>query len=110
MKYTRATELGLRWAGYKDVKVAYDWDPAMAFKGLGDARVLGLEAPLWSETVRNITAAEFLAVPRLPAIAEVGWSPQSQRGWEDFRRRLAAHGPRWNLMGINFYHSTQIPW
>lgn len=110
MKYTTATELGLRWAGYNDVKVAYDWDPATTFKGLGDARVIGLEAPLWSETIRNITAAEFLAMPRLPAIAEVGWSPQARRGWDDFRERIAAHGHRWNLMGINYYHSTQIPW
>jgi hexosaminidase len=110
MKYTMATELGLRWAGYNDVKVGYDWDPATAFKGLGEARVIGLEAPLWSETIRNITAAEFLAMPRLPAIAEVAWSPQTRRAWDDFRERLAAHGHRWNLMGINYYHSTQIPW
>jgi hexosaminidase len=110
MKYTRATELGLRWAGYNDIQVAYDWDPATAFKGLGNARPIGIEAPLWSETIRNITAAEYLAVPRLPAIAEVAWSPEARRSWNDFRVRLAAHGPRWNLMGINFYRSTQIPW
>jgi len=110
MKYTTATELGLRWAGYNDVKVAYAWDPATAFKGLGGARVIGVEAPLWSETIRNITAAEYLAMPRLPAIAEVGWSPESRRTWEDFRVRLAVHGRRWNLLGINYYHSTQIPW
>jgi hexosaminidase len=110
MKYTTATELGLQWAGYIDVKVAYDWDPATAFKGLGDARVIGLEAPLWSETIRNITAAEYLAMPRLPAIAEVAWSPQTRRTWDDFRVRLAVHGRRWNLLGINYYRSTQIPW
>ncbi len=110
MKYTTETELGLHWAGYNDVRVAYDWDPSSNFKGLGDAKVIGLEAPLWSETVRNITAAEFLTMPRLPAIAEAGWSPQSRRAWDDFRVRLAAHGPRWNLLGVNFYHSTQIPW
>jgi hexosaminidase len=110
MKYTTATELGLHWAGYNDVDVAYNWDPATTFKGLGDARVLGLEAPLWSETVRNITAAEFLTMPRLPAIAEVAWSPQTRRNWDDFRVRVAAHSPRWNLLGVNYYHSTQIPW
>jgi hexosaminidase len=108
MKYTTSTELGLRWAGYNDVRVAYDWDPATAFKGLGTAHVLGLEAPLWSETIRNITAAEYLAMPRLPAIAEVAWSPAERRSWEDFRLRLAAHAPRWNLLGINFYRSTQV--
>ena len=110
MKYTTETELGLHWAGYNDVRVAYDWDPVTTVKGLGTGRVIGVEAPLWSETIRNITAAEFLAMPRLPAVAEVGWSPQAERGWDDFRVRLAAHGHRWNLMGINYYHSAQIPW
>ena len=110
MRYTPLTELGLRWAGNIDVRKAYDWDPATAIKGLGQARVLGLEAPLWSETPRNITAVEFLVMPRLPAIAEVAWLPASRRSWDDFRLRLAAHGPRWNLLGINYYRSTQIDW
>ena len=53
---------------------------------------------------------EFLAFPRLPAIAEVGWSPQTARTWEDFRLRLGAQAPRWTALGVNFYRSPQIPW
>jgi len=30
--------------------------------------------------------------------------------WDNFRERLAAHGPRWNYLGVNFYRSPQIPW
>ena len=110
MRYTPLSELGLRWAGNIDVRKAYDWEPSTAIKGLGQARVLGLEAPLWSETPRNITAVEYLVMPRLPAIAELAWSPASRRSWEDFRLRLSAHAPRWNLLGINYYRSAQIAW
>ena len=53
---------------------------------------------------------QFLAFPRLAAAAEVGWSPQAARGWEEFRRRLGAHGPRMQAMGINFYRSPQVDW
>jgi hexosaminidase len=60
--------------------------------------------------VRNITAAEYLAMPRLVAIAEVAWTPQASREWQDFRSRVAAQAPRWNYMGVNYYRSTQIPW
>ena len=110
MKYTAGTELGLRWAGLIEVRDAYDWDPATYMKGATEQDLLGLEGPLWSETIRNIAAAQFLAVPRLPSIAEVAWSPQAVRSWDSFRRRLGAQAPRWRLLGINFYASPQVPW
>ena len=110
MKYTAGTELGLDWAALVDVRTAYDWDPATYLPGITDADIVGVEAPLWSETIRNITAAEYLAMPRLPAIAEVAWTPRTAQRWEDFRTRIAAHAPRWRLLGINYYASPQIPW
>ncbi|HEU4632058.1 MAG TPA: beta-N-acetylhexosaminidase, partial [Gemmatimonadaceae bacterium] len=110
MKYTPATELGLRWAGFLEVRTVYDWDPATYVAGVSPENVLGVEAPLWTETVQNITAAEFLLVPRLPALAEVGWSAPGRRSWEGFRARIAAHAPRWRLLGVNFYPSPQVAW
>ena len=110
MKYTQATELGLTWAAIVEVRDAYDWDPALYMTGVSESHMVGVEAALWSETIRNITAAQYLAMPRLPAIAEVGWTPQRGRDWENFRVRLATHAPRWNYLGINYYRSPQIPW
>jgi hexosaminidase len=43
-------------------------------------------------------------------IAELGWSPWWTHDWVDFRDRLALQGPRWEVMGINFYRSPQIAW
>ncbi len=105
MKYDADTPLGLSWAGHVEVRDAYDWDPAEVVPG---AEVLGVEAPLWTETVEDADAIDYMTFPRLPAIAEVGWSPA--RDWEGFRARLAAHGPRWQAMGVNFYRSPQIDW
>lgn len=110
MKYNRTTELGLTWAALIEVNDAYNWDPAQYMAGVTEQNIVGVEAPLWGETVRNITAAEYLAMPRLVAIAEVAWTPQASREWQDFRSRLAAQAPRWNYMGVNYYRSTQIPW
>jgi hexosaminidase len=110
MKYTPSTELGLTWAGVVEVRDAYDWDPATYMIGVGESNIVGVEAPLWSETIRNITGAQYLAMPRLPAIAEIGWTPQRGRDWENFRVRLAAQAPRWNFLGVNYYRSPQIPW
>ena len=110
MKYTPATELGLAWAAHVELQASYDWDPATFYTGLTENDVLGIEAPLWTETVSNISAAQFLLMPRLPALAEVGWTPTSARNWESFRTRIAAHAPRWRLLGVNYYPSPQVAW
>ena len=110
MKYTPATELGLNWAGVIEVKDSYDWDPALYLPGVTEQNIVGIEPPIWGETVRNISAVEYLAMPRLVALAEVAWTPQISRQWEGFRSRLAAHAPRWHYLGVNYYRSPQIPW
>jgi hexosaminidase len=110
MKYDANTPIGLTWAGIIDVRTSYDWDPATQAAGVPESALLGVEAPLWSETIVNIRDFEFLAFPRLAAIAEVGWSRQTDRDWETFRRRLGAQGSRWEALGVNFYRAPGIPW
>jgi hexosaminidase len=110
MKYNAASPLGLNWAGYVEVRDAYEWNPGTRLSGVAEASVLGVEAPLWAETVSTRTDIDYLAFPRLPAIAELGWSPWSTHNWDAFRLRLAAHGPRWTALGIGYHRSPQIPW
>jgi hexosaminidase len=110
MKYDRNTVLGLSWAGFIEVRTAYDWDPGTLVTGVPESAVLGVEAPLWSETLRNIDDIEFMAFPRLPAIAELGWSTSASHDWDSFRARLGAYGPRWVQQGVDFYRSPQIDW
>lgn len=110
MKYHAATPIGLSWAALIGVQRSYDWDPLGAAPGVPEAALLGVEAPLWTETVANIRDVEFLAFPRLAALAEVAWSRADRRRWDDFRVRLGAQGPRWSALGINFYRSPEVPW
>lgn len=110
MKYDNSTALGLNWAGLIPVQMAYDWDPATLVPGARPEAILGVEAPLWSETIANIREAEFLAMPRLAIIAELAWSPASSHDWEQFRVRLGAQSLRWSALGINFYRAPEIPW
>jgi hexosaminidase len=110
MKYDSSTKLGLQWAGHVEVRDAYDWDPAKLLDGVDQHRVLGVEAQLWSETLRDVDDVEFMAFPRLPGVAEAGWSPASARDWDGFRRRLAAQAARWSAMSINYHRSPQISW
>lgn len=110
MKYNPSTKLGQNWAGYTDVKKAYGWDPGAYLTGVPASATLGVEAPLWSETLITSANIQYMAFPRLPALAELGWSPVSTHVWTAFDARLGAQGPRWKFMGIDYYHSTEVTW
>jgi hexosaminidase len=110
MKYGASTPLGLEWAGHVEVPDAYAWEPATQVEGVSEGDVLGVEAPLWTETVCSRGDVETMMLPRLIGIAEIGWSPAEGRSWEEYRLRLAAHGPRLEAMGREFYRSPSVPW
>ncbi|WP_314175426.1 beta-N-acetylhexosaminidase [Streptomyces winkii] len=110
MQYNEDTPLGLHWAGYVEAQQSYDWEPGSYIKGAPADAVLGVEAPLWSETLEKSEHIEFMAFPRLPGIAELGWSPASALGWEGYRVRLAQQGPRWEQLGMEYWRSPQVPW
>ncbi|MFE7843048.1 beta-N-acetylhexosaminidase [Streptomyces sp. NPDC057474] len=110
MKYDKDTPLGLDWAGYVDVRRSYDWEPGDYLAGAPDSAIRGVEAPLWTETIVTSADVEYMAFPRLPGVAELGWSPASKHGWDGYKVRLAAQGPRWEALGIGYFRAPQVPW
>ncbi len=110
MQYDSTSPLGLHWAAYIEVDSAYLWNPAKLVEGIGPQDILGVEAPLWSETLTKMDDIEYMAFPRITAIAEVAWTPASQREWSSFKERLAQLGLRFEVMNINFYRSALVNW
>lgn len=110
MKYDSSTVTGLLWAGAVSVPRSYDWDPATLRPGIGERSILGVEGPLWAETVTRLDEYEFQAFPRLIALAEVAWTPQALRSWPSFASRLGRHGPRLQALGINFFRAPEVDW
>ena len=115
MQYPSGPELGLTWAnGPTSVERAYSWEPSDVIGGIDDRDILGVEAPLWTETVRTAADIDTMAFPRVAAAAEAGWSPATGasdlRTWESFRVRVGALGPLWTSLGIAFHASDEIPW
>ncbi len=110
MQYDSTTHLGLHWAGYIEVDHGYSWDPAKLVPGITKENIIGIEAPLWSETVTNLDEVEYLVFPRLPGYAEIGWTAPENRDWDEYKTRLAKHGKRFDELGINYYKSELVPW
>ncbi len=117
--YEEGDDIGLDWAdGPTTLADALAWDPARIVPGLGDAHILGVEAPLWTETVETIEQAEEMVFPRLAAIAEIGWSPapadtepvEAARDLPDFARRLARLAEHWDASGTRYRRVDGVPW
>jgi hexosaminidase len=110
MKYDSSTLLGLFWAGYLPVKKAYDWDPKTLVPDLDTEQILGLEAPLWSETIEDFDDIAAMAFPRIIGHAEIGWTDATLRKWEDYAQRLSFHGPLLEALGVKYYPADEINW
>ena len=109
-KYDQNTALGLDWAGPISLAQSYDWDPADYLQGVPSSAVYGVEAAMWSETLTSVSDLEYLAFPRLAAVAELGWSPSSGHALGAFEQRLAAQAPHWRAAGINFSPVSGVDW
>ncbi len=109
MKYNDSTPLGLRWAGYLNLYKSYNWTPDTLLK-IPPRQILGLEAPLWTETVKNLDDIEFMTFPRICSYAEIGWTVKEKRNWTDFKERLAYFSKIFKRLNINYYRSPYINW
>jgi hexosaminidase len=108
MKYDADTPIGQTYLGFTDLQKGYSWDPL--FDGLTAADVVGLEAPLWTETVATRADVDLLAFPRLAGHAEIAWSPREGRSWDEYAVRLAHHGERLDALGVGYYRSSEVAW
>ncbi len=110
MQYDSTTHLGLHWAAYVELDDAYNWDPTNLEEGIQRQHILGVEAPLWTETITNRSEMEYMIFPRLPAIAEIAWTAKDRRDWDSFAQRIRFHGKLWENKKINFYASPKVDW
>lgn len=111
MKYDMMTPLGLTWAGgFTSIDDTYGWDPVAVLDGVAESDILGVEAPLWAETLVTLDDIESMAFPRIAAVAELAWSRQADRDFADFAGRMPALGDRWDAAGVHFTRVREIDW
>jgi hexosaminidase len=108
MQYDSTTPLGLHWAGYVSVENAYNWNPDTLVPGIKKSNIIGIESPLWTETITNRDELEYMVFPRIIGHAEIGWTPASQRKWDEYKVRLQKHSERLDAMGINYFQWDNI--
>ena len=101
MKYDSLSTYGLNWAGYTSVKDAYNWDPKLISESLNEIDILGIEAPIWTETVSDFDELSYLVFPRILGHAEIGWTNSKLRSWDKYKLRMEKHKIYLKSLGIN---------
>jgi hexosaminidase len=89
--------------GFTPIEQVYGYDPIPASLTPAEAaHVLGAQAQLWTEYMPDGRHVEYMAWPRLCALAEAVWSPKESRDFERFKIRLGPHLERLKVMDVNF--------
>ena len=102
-------EFGHTWAGPTDTKEAYSYEPITKALSTKETHfILGVHGCLWSETALTEEIADYLAWPRIFALAEIAWSSPQQRHWNDFQDRAFDKGlKRLESQKINYRNPSQ---
>lgn len=106
---TRRDQLGLPYYPPTPLAAYLEWDPASVSEGIPADLVIGVEAALWTETASSLEDKSALMLPRLPAVAEVAWSPEATK-WSEYRDRLARHALLWERGGAFWYQADSVDW
>ena len=78
-----------RCGGFIPVEKVYSLEPQPdSLSAEAKAHILGVQANLWTEYVVNEEMAEYQALPRMSALAEVQWAQPDRKDYEAFRQRL----------------------
>ena len=88
--------------GYLPLEKVYSYNPTPDTMSEDVARhIKGVQANLWAEFIPTDDHYEMMLWPRAIAIAEIGWSPQSEREYPHFRTRAIDMVERMRAMGYN---------
>ena len=82
--------------GSDHLKATYDEQPT------DFSHSIGVQGTFWTEHVATPDVMEFLALPRLIAVGEAGWSPQSKKNFNSFVQRMRADTTMLNYGGYSY--------
>ena len=86
---TDADEPKVAGYGTDNVKAVYDYVPIPAsVPSHLHKYYVGVQGTFWAEHVQDNDLLEYLALPRLTAIAETGWTPAAKKNFSDFQQRI----------------------
>lgn len=94
---------GRRWGGFNPLQDTYTFPAGLKLSAEDEAKVRGVQACLWTETCLTQARRDFMTWPRLAALAEAGWTPETRKDLASFEKRLPAEIGWLREKGISAY-------
>jgi hexosaminidase len=92
--------------GYTTLEKVYSYEPVPPGLSPSEAQyILGAQGNVWTEYIPTTKQVEYMALPRMAALAEVVWSPEGSRNWEYFLSRLLPHLRVLDMLKVNYSKS-----
>lgn len=89
--------------GYLPIEKVYRYHPVPSAIAADKVHhILGAQAQVWTEYIPTPAHVEYMVFPRLCAFAEVCWSSNAERDFEEFRSRLETHLRRLDALSVNY--------
>ncbi len=88
--------------GFNPVDRAYSFDPTQGMTPEEASLVLGPQANLWTEFIKDFDYVEYMELPRMSALSEVGWTPLDRKDYGSFLNRMPAMWRVYDRFGYNY--------
>ncbi|MEG1413725.1 MAG: family 20 glycosylhydrolase [Mucinivorans sp.] len=104
------------WETKQTFQNTYNWEPVLPGMNKEQAsNILGVQGNLWCETVPSMRRIEHQYFPRLLALAEIGWSEEGTKNWEEFSQRvesqiewLDAHKVNYRIADLTGFENINV--
>ena len=91
------------------LRTMYEYEPVPAVLTPEERRyIIGVEGCVWTEYMPTPARVEYMAWPRMCAIAEAGWT-RAPKDWEGFTSRLETHLGRLDRLGVGYCRNFWNP-
>ena len=110
-------EPGFYGTGYVDAKMVYSYNPVPdELSDEAKKNIKGTQGCLWGDELefnrkvdrdeypKNYLAnpIDYMGFPKMTALSELAWSPQSNRNWDSFTERMESNMKMLNTMGVKY--------
>jgi hexosaminidase len=90
--------------GHLPIEKVYSYNPTFVAENPAQERqILGTQAQLWSEYFKDMKKVQYMAFPRIAALAEVAWTPLHSKNHDDFLTRLDGVMKHYDGGSLNYF-------
>lgn len=94
--------------GFIPLEKVYSFNPIPSELTNEEAKyIIGAQANVWTEYMPNPKQVEYMAFPRMSALAEVVWTNNENKNFNDFISRLEFQYKRFDAMKINYFKAKK---